>query len=244
MTPIGKQIYHLDSVDSTNNFSAKLINDQICQNGSVILADKQTAGKGQMGSVWESDASMNLLCSYVWKPDNLSVLDQSKMNWMICLAIHKLLLRFGIDAAIKWPNDVFVGSRKIAGVLIENQIEGNRISWVIAGIGLNVNQCQFETPNATSIKLQIDAEIRIKTILNELTDILNGYLLHWDTMESTLKSSYEMLLYQKGEMALYADANGEFEGEIIGVEDDGRILFKVSNEIRRYSLKELQFCSK
>lgn len=244
MTPIGKQIYHLHSVDSTNNFAAKLINDQICQNGSVILADKQTAGKGQMGSVWESEISMNLLCSFVWRPDNLSVLDQSKINWMICLAIHKLLLRFGIDASIKWPNDVFVGNKKIAGVLIENQIEGNRLSWVIAGIGLNVNQCQFETPNATSMKLQIDAEIRIKTILNELTDILNGYLLHWDTTESTLKSNYEMLLFQKDEVALYADANGEFEGEIVGVQEDGRILLKVTNEMRSYSLKELQFCSK
>jgi BirA family biotin operon repressor/biotin-[acetyl-CoA-carboxylase] ligase len=244
MTPIGKQIYHLDSVDSTNNFAAKLINDQICQNGSVILADKQTAGKGQMGNVWESESSSNLLCSFVWKPDNLSVLHQSKMNWMISLAIHKLLLRFGIDASIKWPNDVYVGSRKIAGVLIENQIEGNRISWVIAGIGLNVNQCQFETPNATSMKLQIDVEIRIKTILNELTDILNGYLLNWNTVESTLKSAYEMLLYQRGEVANYIDANGEFEGEITGIQDDGRLLVKVQNDLRCYSLKELQFCSK
>jgi BirA family biotin operon repressor/biotin-[acetyl-CoA-carboxylase] ligase len=244
MTPIGKQIYHLDSVDSTNNFAAKLINDQICQNGAVILADKQTAGKGQMGNIWESESSANLLCSFVWKPDNLSVMDQSKMNWMISLAIHKLLLRFGVDAAIKWPNDVYVGSRKIAGVLIENQIEGNHISWVIAGIGLNVNQCQFETPNATSLNLQIKTEIRIKTILNELTDILNGYLLHWDSVEFTLKSSYEMLLYQKGEVANYVDANGEFQGEITGVQDDGKLLVKVLNDVRCYSLKELQFLSK
>ena len=244
MTPIGKQIYHLDSVDSTNNFAAKLINDHICQNGSVILADKQTAGKGQMGNVWESVSSENLLCSFVWKPDNLSVQDQSKINWMICLSLHKVLLRFGIDSSVKWPNDVFVGSKKIAGVLIENQIEGNRISWVIAGIGLNVNQCIFETLNATSIKLEIDTDFRIKTILNELTDILNGYLLHWNSIESLLKSDYESLLYQKGKLALYSDINGNFEGEILGVQDDGRILLKVLEEIRCYSLKELQFSSK
>jgi BirA family biotin operon repressor/biotin-[acetyl-CoA-carboxylase] ligase len=139
---------------------------------------------------------------------------------------------------------VFVGSRKIAGVLIENQIEGNRISWVIAGIGLNVNQCQFETTNATSIKLQINTDIRIKTILNELTDILNGYLLNWNSVASALKSDYESLLYQKDKLALYTDANGNFEGEIIGVQDDGRILLKVNGEIRCYSLKELQFSSK
>ncbi len=244
MTPIGKEIYHLDSVDSTNNFAAKLINDQICQNGAVIMADIQTAGKGQMGNTWESAPAANLLCSFAWKPDNLSVTDQSKISWMLCLVIHKLLLRFGIDSSVKWPNDVYVGSQKIAGILIENQIEGNRISWVIAGIGLNVNQSQFETPNATSVKLQINTEIRIKTVLSELTDILNGYLLHWNSVETTLKSDYESLMYQKDVNASYTDVNGEFEGEIVGVLDDGRLLIQVQNELRSYSIKEIQFSSK
>ena len=244
MIPIGKEIYHLDSVDSTNNFAAKLINDQICQNAAVILADEQSAGKGQMGNTWESAHAANLLCSFVWKPDNLSVADQSKISWMISLSIHKLLLRLGIDAQIKWPNDMYVGSQKIAGILIENQLEGNLISWVIAGIGLNVNQCQFETPNATSVQLLTSKTFRIKTILNELTDILNGYLGQWNSIESTLKSDYEILLYQKGESANYIDEHGEFEGEILGVQDDGRLQIKVLNEIRIYSLKEIQFCSK
>lgn len=244
MTPIGKEIYHLDSVDSTNNFAAKLINDQICQNTAVILADRQTAGKGQMGNTWESAHAANLLCSFVWKPDNLSVTDQSKISWMISLSLHKLLLRLGIDSEIKWPNDIYVGSQKIAGILIENQLEGNQISWVIAGIGLNVNQRQFEIPNATSVQLLMGTTFRIKTILNELTDILNGYLRQWNSIQSSLKSDYESLLYQKGENALYADVDGEFEGEIIGVQDDGRLQINVRNEIRCYSLKEIQFCSK
>lgn len=244
MTTIGKELYHLDSVDSTNNFAAKLINDQICQNGAVIMADVQTTGKGQMGNTWESAHAANLLCSFVWKPDNLSVTDQSKISWMICLTIHKLLLRLGIDASIKWPNDIYVGSQKIAGILLENQLEGNHISWVIAGIGINVNQCQFETLNATSVQLVTGKTFRIKTILNELTDILNGYLRHWNSMELSLKSDYESLLYQKGETALYTDVNGQFEGEVIGVQDDGRLQILVINEMRFYSLKEIQFCSK
>ncbi|MEN9971854.1 MAG: hypothetical protein RIS20_201 [Bacteroidota bacterium] len=244
MIPIGKEFYHLDSVDSTNNFAAKLINDQICQNSAVILADEQSAGKGQMGNTWESAAAANLLSSFVWKPDNLSVTDQSKISWMISLSVHKLLLRLGIDASIKWPNDIYVGSKKIAGILIENQLEGNHISWVIAGIGLNVNQCQFETTNATSVQLVTGTTFRIKTILNELTDIINGYLRQWNTIEDSLKSDYESLLYQKGQQAVFLDTHGEFEGEILGVQDDGRLQIKVSNELRFYSLKEIQFCSK
>lgn len=244
MTTIGKVLYHLDSVDSTNNFAAKLINDQICQNAAVILADEQSAGKGQMGNTWESVHAANLLCSFVWKPDNLSVTDQTKISWMISLSVHKLLLRLGVDASIKWPNDIYVGTQKIAGILIENQLEGNHISWVIAGIGLNVNQCQFETPNATSVQLHTGTTFRIKTILNELTDILNGYLRQWNSVESSLKSDYESLLYLKGENAVYTDVHGEFVGEILGVLDDGRLQINVRNEIRCYALKEIQFCSK
>jgi biotin-(acetyl-CoA carboxylase) ligase len=85
---------------------------------------------------------------------------------------------------------------------------------------------------------------RIKTILNELTDIINGYLCQWNTIESSLKSDYESLLYQKGQRAVYADVDGEFEGEILGVQEDGRLQIKVLNDVRIYSLKEIQFCSK
>ena len=244
MTTIGKEIYHLDCVDSTNNFAAKLINDHICQNGSVILADEQTAGKGQMGNTWESTHSYNLLCSIVWKPDNLSVSEQSKISWMVCLALHKLLLRFGIDSTIKWPNDVYVGTQKIAGILIENQLEGKQISWVIAGIGLNVNQCQFESPNATSINLQLGRSIQVKTVLNELIAILNGYIQQWDRTESTFKTTFESLLFLKDELAVYTDSMGEFEGKIIGVEEDGRLSIAVHGENRSYALKEVQFLSK
>ncbi len=244
MTTIGKEIYRLDCVDSTNNFAAKLINDHICQNGAVILADAQTAGKGQMGNTWESAHSCNLLCSIVWKPDNLSVSEQSKISWMICLALHKLLLRFGIDSSIKWPNDIFVGTQKIAGILIENQLEGKHISWVIAGIGLNVNQLQFESPNATSVGLQLGTSIQVKTVLNELIAILNGYLQQWGRLESTLKSTFEALLYLKDELAFYKDSAGEFEGKIIGIQEDGRLIIEVNEENKSYALKELQFLSK
>lgn len=92
--------------------------------------------------------------------------------------------------------------------------------------------------------MQINTEIRIKTVLSELTDILNGYLLHWNSVETALKSDYESLMYQKDVKASYADINGEFEGEIVGVQDDGRLLIQVQNEMRSYSIKEIQFSSK
>lgn len=242
MTTIGNQLYHLDSVDSTNNFTAKIINDQICQNGAVILADEQTAGKGQMGNTWESERGSNLLCSIAWRPDNLSVNDQSKLSWLVALILHKLLLRFGINAEIKWPNDIYVQNQKIAGILIENQIEGKNISWVIVGIGLNVNQQVFENAHATSMKNILGPTFTIKTVLSELTDLFNGYLNQWDVLQDTFKSEFEANLYQKNIKAIYSDKSGKFEGELMGVQDDGRIVIRVGEENRIYDLKEVQFC--
>ena len=242
MTTIGKQMYHLDCVDSTNNFTAKLINDQICQNGAVILADEQTAGKGQMGNTWESERGSNLLCSIAWQPDNLSVNEQSKISWMVCLVLHKLLLRFGIEAEIKWPNDIYVQNQKMAGILIENQLEGKRISWVIAGIGLNVNQQSFHQANATSMKNVLDVNLQVKTVLKELMDLFNGYIHQWDVVQPTLKSELESILFQKNIRSFYRDKEGKFEGEILGVQDDGRLIIQVGKEQRVYAMKEVQFC--
>ena len=242
MTTIGNQLYHLDSVDSTNNFTAKLINDQICQNGAVILADEQTAGKGQMGNTWESERGSNLLCSIAWRPDNLSVNDQSKLSWLVALILHKLLLRFGINAEIKWPNDIYVQKQKIAGILIENQIEGKNISWVIVGIGLNVNQQVFQNAHATSVKNILGTTFKVKTVLGELTDLFNGYLNQWEVLQDTFKSEFEANLYQKNIKAIYCDKSGKFEGELMGVQDDGRIVIRVEEENRIYDLKEVQFC--
>lgn len=242
MTTIGNQLYHLDSVDSTNNFTAKIINDQICQNGAVILADEQTAGKGQMGNTWESERGSNLLCSIAWRPDNLSVNDQSKLSWLVALILHKLLLRFGINAEIKWPNDIYVQKQKIAGILIENQIEGKNISWVIVGIGLNVNQQVFQNANATSMKNILGTTLKVKTVLSELTDLFNGYLNQWDVLQDTFKSEFEANLYQKNIKAIYSDKSGKFEGKLMGVQDDGRIVIRVGEENRIYDLKEVQFC--
>lgn len=242
MTTFGKEMYHLNCVDSTNNFAANLISDHICQSGAVIMADVQTAGKGQMGNTWESAASSNLLCSFVWKPDNLSVEDQFKLSWMTSLAIHKLLMRFGINAQIKWPNDIYVGKQKIAGMLIENQLEGSRISWVIAGIGLNVNQQEFASTNAVSMYHFLGVNIQLKTVLSELLDLMNGFVQNWENLHENWKNEVEENLYLKGIPANYKDKNGMFVGTIHGITNDGKLELLVEDDIRTYSLKEIEFC--
>ena len=140
---LGSQIFRLDKVDSTNNFAANLIEEQLCRNGALILADTQTAGKGQRGSLWESEPGKNLLCSYVYFPDNLSVDFLQELNICLSISLIKCLKYFEIDAEIKWPNDILVDGKKISGILIENNVRAGKVKSMIFGIGLNINQQSF-----------------------------------------------------------------------------------------------------
>jgi BirA family biotin operon repressor/biotin-[acetyl-CoA-carboxylase] ligase len=173
----GKEIIHLSDVDSTNNFAAKLFSDKLCQNGSVIMSDCQINGKGQRGSIWQSENGKNLLCTFVYRPDNLSVENQAQINWATSLAVLKTLGKFGLIAKIKWPNDVFVNETKICGILIENQVCGNFLSTSFIGIGLNINQQNFFDFSATSIRNETGNTFLIREILDALILEMNHYFL-------------------------------------------------------------------
>lgn len=244
MKVFGKEIIRLSSVDSTNNFAATLISDQLCQNGTAILADSQSYGKGQRGNSWYSEAGKNLLVSFIFKPDKLSVLRQHEITWLTSICLVKTLGIFNIDAEIKWPNDIFVKGKKIAGILIENQLSGEFISNSIIGIGLNVNQTDFKGIEATSIQLEFKKEISIDIVFNELCNQLNSLFKEFHQAEiNTLKSEYDLLLYQKNKLSFYEDENGKFEGEIIGVKNNGYLEVKVGEEVREYGIKEIRYCS-
>lgn len=241
----GKEIIHLSHIDSTNNFAATLISDQLCQNGTAILADSQSFGKGQRGNSWYSEPGKNLLVSFILKPDNLSVSRQHELTWITSICIVKTLGIFNIESQIKWPNDILIRGKKIAGILIENQLSGEFISNSIIGIGLNVNQTAFDGIEATSIQLNIKKEISIEIVFNELCNQMNSLCGEFHESESTkLKSEYESLLYQKNESSFYEDENGKFEGEIIGVKNNGFLEVKVDEEVREYGIKEIRYCSK
>lgn len=244
MKVFGKEIIRLSSVDSTNNFAATLISDQLCQNGTAILADSQSYGKGQRGNSWYSEAGKNLLVSFIFKPDKLSVLRQHEITWLTSICLVKTLGIFNIDAEIKWPNDIFVNGKKIAGILIENQLSGEFISNSIIGIGLNVNQTNFNGIEATSIQLEFKKEISIEIVFNELCNQLNSLFNEFHQAEGNrLKSEFDLLLYQKNKLSLYEDENGKFEGEIIGIKNNGYLEVKVGEEFREYGIKEIRYCS-
>lgn len=234
----GVQIFNLDEVDSTNNFAAKLISDQLCQNGAVIMSDYQTLGKGQRGNHWISNKRENIMMSVVYQPDNMSVSEQITLTWGTSLAVVELLTEFGISAQVKWPNDIYVNRKKIAGVLIENQLMGKRVSFSIIGIGLNVNQLEFGLTNATSIaleknKIQIIEEVR-NTLLAKMNDLLFKDFIF-------LKQKYESLLFLKDHESEFEDEQGVFKGKIKGVTDEGLLIILKENRLKNYGIKQLTF---
>ena len=241
----GKEIIHLSNIDSTNNFAAKLLSENLCQNGAVIMADVQTEGKGQRGNVWLSESGKNLLSSFVFKPDNLPVENQIAITWATSLSLLETLRKFNIEAQIKWPNDIFVGGKKIAGILIENQLQGTQISCSIIGIGLNLNQTFFDDLKATSLQLETKQTVEPRTILNLLAHEMNEqFQLIYSSNFEILKTEYENNLFQMNELKSYEDEFGVFIGKIIGTTEEGKILIEKSNAIQSYGLKEVAFLMK
>ena len=137
----GKNIIHLKEVHSTNRYTAEMLSNSVpIADGSVIMADFQTAGKGQLAAIWESMPKENLLLSVYYRPHFLKIADQFMLSIAISLAICDFLKKYIENVTIKWPNDIYVGDQKIAGILIENSVQQDVIKNSIIGIGLNINQ--------------------------------------------------------------------------------------------------------
>lgn len=171
----------IDVLDSTNNESKRRIDSLF--DLSVIAAHNQTAGRGQRGNTWLSEPGKNLTFSVVFKygDDQLRYLkaaDQKVINDIISSSIVELLSRYGIASRIKLPNDIYVANRKICGILIEHSVRGTDLVHSIIGVGLNVNQTEFDDslPNPTSMKLETDLdEINLQSLLDELLAILSQH---------------------------------------------------------------------
>jgi BirA family biotin operon repressor/biotin-[acetyl-CoA-carboxylase] ligase len=240
MTKLGSEIHHLSVVDSTNNYAAKLISDGQLQNGSVIMADFQTNGRGQRGNSWQSVSQDNLLFSLAFQPVSVAADQQIRINWYTALIWIKCCKRFSIDAQIKWPNDIFVGQQKLGGILIEQQIHGSNIAWSVVGCGINVNATPA-LPNACSIFELTNVRFQPKTVLNEFLDLYNGQiqLLYGDFQE--LKTAFEAELFGKDTIQEFIDVQQQaWPAKIIGVDNQGKLLLEKNDVVQAYDLQQVR----
>lgn len=235
-------LIHLNAIDSTNNYAANLLKETNLVNGTTILTKRQEFGRGQRGNSWQTEPDKNLILSTVIFPKIKSQY-VFYLNIMVSLAVEKTLCDLGIVAKVKWPNDIYVGERKICGILVENQIQGNTVNSAILGIGFNINQIKFsEGINATSVALEKGEEFDLEDIFMQLYGYLDFYCDHLmnSNFPLLLKRYYEVL-FQKGVKATYQDQNGTFEGTITGIDHNGRLQIKVVKETRVYDLQEVKY---
>ena len=241
---IGIHKIRLSSVDSTNNFAAKLVNEGLCEHGSVIMAEKQTNGRGQRDAEWQSEEKMNLLTSFVFQFKNIEPQDVFLINAFVSLAIIDFLNEMDLDAQIKWPNDIMVGPNKICGILIENKLSGNKLSHTIAGFGINVNQIDFQKlSGVTSMKLELGSDYNLDQVMNALIVSFRKWelLITSETKRRHLKQMYHNNLFGLDEIKEFQVDTHVVEGKIRGVTDQGHLRLEVKGEIALFRNKEIVY---
>ena len=238
-------IIHIETVDSTNTYLKRLIDKEVLEEGTVIVTNNQTAGKGQRGNSWESEAGKNITCSMLLYPTFLPVQRFFLLSEVVSLGVKETLDAYTDRITIKWPNDIYHNERKIAGILIENGFIGNEFNLSIAGIGLNINQEHFlsDAPNSVSLKQITGKSYDTEVILEELSkNIFKKYLRLMAGLSDSIILEYHKALYRKTGFHRYEDHNGIFNAYIDFISEDGLLhLVTDLNEERIYAFKDVRF---
>lgn len=241
------QIIKLESTRSTNQYISELMRTRQLNEGTVISAYSQTNGKGLEDNIWESEAGKNLTISVLLYPTFIKPELQFQLTKVVSLAVCKTLdaYELPLSAAIKWPNDIYLGNRKIAGILIKNEISGSHISATIVGLGLNVNQEVFSknAPGAVSLKMLTGNNFDTEIILTEWhKNLAYWYEKLMNADNNLLDKTYLERLYQMDEPAEYIIKGERKMATIKGLAEYG-MLRLVGNDGLEYtcSLKEVEF---
>ena len=229
---IGRNIISLYSVDSTNNYAASSLFSPIMTDGTVIMAQKQTDGRGQRGAEWISTSGLNLTFSIVVYPQNLRAINQFILSKISSVAIvHFLDHSFKISASIKWPNDILVKGKKIAGILIENTVKDGMVAASIIGIGININENNLPSAlNATSLLLETGSNYDLKNCLsNVLKEIDTNYVAFTAGKTDTVNKNYIKHLHLFGKLSSYIIAGEKIDATITSITSLGQLVLKDSN---------------
>ncbi len=237
------QIIRLKETTSTNSYLRELVEKEHMAEGSVVVADYQTAGRGQTGNTWESEEGKNLMFSVVLYPDFLPANRQFLISQITALSVKETLDEYVEDVTVKWPNDIYRRNGKICGMLIENDLSGKELRLSVLGIGININQRVFrsDAPNPVSPAQITGLEYDRDEILNKFLKRLHErYLDLRRGREDDIRRDYRNALYRGDGFYMYRDGGGAFEARIKGVETTGHLLLELrSGELRRYAFKEV-----
>jgi len=242
---IGSKIERIDELGSSNNYAATQLLTKRLPEGIVFVANSQVDGRGQVSNRWESEPNKNLTFSILLYPEFLEIMMQFEISKAISLGVVDFLKELTDHISIKWPNDIYIGTKKAAGILIENSIRIDKISSCIVGIGLNINQQIFvsDAPNPISLTQETGLTYNLEESLSQLCQKIDAryhQLRNGDFRQ--IDNDYIGRLYQLGNWSHYSDENGDFEGKIIGVDQIGRLMIETRDgNIKKYHFKEVVF---
>lgn len=238
------KLIKLDAIDSTNDFLKGLASKQFVENFTVVTAEIQTKGKGQMGSVWVAEKDKNLTMSVLIKDVLIDLNQIYTLNIAVALAVVRALQSFKIpELAIKWPNDIMSYNYKIGGILIENSIKIDGSVTSIVGIGININQTNFENlPKGSSLAVIAKQEFDKQAVLLAIVQELKDAMIVLKTNPDSLWREYLNLLFKKNVPVPFELPDGDrFMGIIQGVSAQGKIQILLENDaVVQYSIKEIQ----
>ena len=237
-----KNTLSISETNSTNALLWEMVRGNKLPEGFTLHADFQTAGKGQIGNSWESASGKNLLFSTVLYPVHIAPDEQFLVSQLVSIGIKRVLDEYAKDITVKWPNDIYWNDKKIAGILIENSLQGNRIKAVVIGIGLNVNQKEFlsKAPNPVSLLHIIGKRQNRKKLLERICKSIFELYEELDT--DKIRSEYAKALYRKDGFHAYSTDTESFRAKIITVCPDGQLVLETDKGDRKeFYFKEVKF---
>lgn len=238
-------IIKLDAIGSTNSFLKELVTNTAVENYTVVTAETQTKGRGQMGTVWESETGKNLIFSVFVEFSEWEIKDVVSLNYIVALVVFNVLKDLGLPRmSIKWPNDILSDNKKICGILIENSVNSEFLKSSIIGIGLNVNQEKFpdDLSLANSIKLILGVDFDKSVILYNIVSRLKEEIDLYSRGVMNVKENYLSALYKYLQPSMFENTDGEvFMGKIVGVNSIGDLEIEIEDEsIHSFGLKEVK----
>jgi len=241
---IGRHICYFKSIDSTNNYAKKSAHEG-CEEGTVIVADAQTSGRGRLGRRWESKEGSGIWMSVVLRP-SIAPEDVQIMTLAASVAVVTALKRIaGVDAGIKWPNDIIIDGKKVCGILTEMSTEMDRVNFLVLGIGININQKKEDFPDelkSTAISLKAYMSENNMSVSNiRRNDIIKNVLLELEKQYENMKRGNTEEIIRKwrensvtlGRKVKIIYKNDEYEGMARDVTDDGKLIVDCCDGITR-----------
>lgn len=242
---IGKVFLRFPVLSSTNDYALNLVSKSRPIDGTVISAAYQIAGKGQSGNIWQSQKGLNVILSIILYPSFLNARQQFLLSQAVSLAILDFISTFTPHVSIKWPNDIYIGHNKIAGILIQNSLKSIQIRSSVIGIGININQTEFKQTilKATSLKIETGNTFQIDRLEEKLCKAIEKRYIQLKAGNfKKLNEDYLEAMYLFDQMAFFQKKDKTtFKGKIIGTSDLGRLKILIGNKIQEFDSKEVVF---